>query len=53
MCVKEVERGKEEGGRTGGVSPKYLESNKGTIKKMKKKKKNRKNSKKRKRSRKD
>ena len=41
------------GRRKGGVSPKYLESNKGTIKKMKKKKKNRKNSKKSKKSRKN
>ena len=48
------EEKKREGGRKGGVSQKYLESNKGTIMKMmKKKKKNRKNSKKRKRSRKD
>ena len=47
------EEKKREGGRKGGVSPKCLESNKGTIKKMKKKKKNRKNSKKRKRSTKD
>ena len=46
------EEKKREGRRKGGVSQKYLESNKGTIKKMKKKK-NRKNSKKRKRSRKD
>ena len=54
-CASKNERKRRgrEGGRTGGVSQKYLESNKGTIMKMMKKKKNRKNSKKRKRSRKD